>query len=154
MSRPRKTRARAATAAAPRRRSPCPLNASLEMIGDRWSLLILRDMMLRGARTYNELLACPERIATNILASRLRSLAASGIVEARPDPADRRKHTYILTPKGIDLAPVMAELVLWAARHERTGNQTLVRQLERDKQRIIADVRQRWAAEHPTRGNA
>ena len=115
------------------------------MIGDRWSLLILRDMMLRGARTYNELLVCPERIATNILASRLRSLIASGIVQACPDPADRRRQTYLLTAKGIDLAPVMAELVLWAARHERTGNPQLVRQLEQDKARMIAEVRQRWA---------
>ena len=121
------------------------------MLGDRWSLLILRDMMLRGARTYNELLACPERIATNILASRLRSLVENGIIVARPDPIDRRRQTYLLTAKGIDLAPVMAELVLWAARHERTGNQRLVRQLEQDKQRMIADVRQRWAAENAAR---
>jgi len=121
------------------------------MLGDRWSLLILRDMMLRGARTYNELLACPERIATNILASRLRSLVENGIIVARPDPIDRRRQTYLLTAKGIDLAPVMAELVLWAARHERTGNQGLVRQLEQDKQRMIADVRQRWAAENAAR---
>ena len=121
------------------------------MLGDRWSLLILRDMMLRGARTYNALLACPERIATNILASRLRSLVSSGIIEARPDPTDGRKQSYHLTAKGVDLAPVMAELVLWAARHERTGNQALVRQLEQDKQRLIADVRQRWAEEQSTR---
>jgi DNA-binding HxlR family transcriptional regulator len=129
----------------PRRRSPCPLNASLEMIGDRWSLLILRDMMLRGARTYNELLACPERIATNILASRLRSLLEHGIIRACPDRNDGRKQSYLLTDKGIDLAPVMAELVLWAARHERTGNPQLVRQLEQDKARMIAEVRRRWA---------
>ena len=145
VSKPRKTRPAPAASVAPARRSPCPLNASLEMIGDRWSLLILRDMMLRGARTYNELLACPECIATNILASRLRSLIENDIIEARADPIDRRKQVYLLTGKGIDLAPVMAELVLWAARHERTGNQTLVRQLEREKERMIAQVRQRWA---------
>ena len=121
------------------------------MIGDRWSLLILRDMMFRGARTYNALLDCPERIATNILASRLRSLTDNGIIESRPDPTDGRRQTYLLTAKGIDLAPVMAELVLWAARHERTGNQALVRQLERDKERMVAEVRRRWNEEHAAR---
>ena len=121
------------------------------MLGDRWSLLILRDMLLRGARTYNDLLACPERIATNILASRLRTLMHNGIIERRADPSDGRRQTYLLTPKGIDLAPVMAELVLWAARHERTGNQALVRQLEQDKDRMVAEVRRQWQAEYSAR---
>ena len=121
------------------------------MLGDRWSLLILRDMMLRAARTYNALLDCPERIATNILASRLRSLVKNGIIEGRPDPSDGRRQTYLLTAKGIDLAPVMAELVLWAARHERTGNQPLVKQLERDKGRMVAEVRRQWQAEYSAR---
>jgi DNA-binding HxlR family transcriptional regulator len=121
------------------------LNASLEMIGDRWSLLILRDMMLRGARTYQEFLRCPERIATKILADRLRKLAEHGIIRAQPNPADGRKLIYSLTDKGIDLAPVMAEMVLWAAQHEQTGNPQLVRQLRQDKQQMIAHVRARWA---------
>jgi DNA-binding HxlR family transcriptional regulator len=106
-------------------------------------------MMLRGARSYRQLVQCPERIATNILADRLRKLADQGIVAARQDSADRRKLTYTLTEKGIDLAPVLAELVLWAARHEETGNQELVRLLKRDKAAAIADVRRRWAAELP-----
>ena len=119
------------------------------MIGDRWSLLIVRDMMLRGAGSFRQLAQCPERIATNILADRLRKLAGQGIIAARPDPADRRRLIYTLTEKGIDLAAVLAELVLWAARHEETGNQALVRQLMRDKAGAIADVRRRWAAESP-----
>jgi DNA-binding HxlR family transcriptional regulator len=126
------------------RRSACPLNASLEMIGDRWSLLILRDMMIRGCRTFNELLSGPEGIASNILAERLRRLVENGILRSRSDPTDRRRTLYQLTPKGIDLAPVLAELVLWAARHERTGNQPLVRRLRAEKQRVIDEVRRRW----------
>src|SRR5882757_4884006 len=94
----------------PKRRSGCPLNASIEMLGDRWSLLILRDMMLRGANTYKQLLACDEAIATNILADRLVKLKADGIIERRTDPDDRRKQIYALTAKGIDLAPVLAEM--------------------------------------------
>jgi DNA-binding HxlR family transcriptional regulator len=131
----------------PHRRSPCPLNASVEMLGDRWSLLIIRDMMLRGCRTYRDLLACHEGIATNILADRLRKLQANGIVATRPDPSDGRRSIYRLTKKGIDLAPVLAEMVLWAAAHEQTGNQPLVRQLRQMKQKIISQVRQRWASE-------
>ena len=93
------------------------------MLGDRWSLLIIRDMMLRGFRTYNEFMECYEGIATNILADRLRKLIANGIIVAESDASDGRKRNYLLTQKGIDLAPVLAEMVLWAAAHEHTGNQ-------------------------------
>ncbi len=127
-----------------KRRSRCPLNASVEMLGDRWSLLIIRDMMLRGARTYKEFLEGDEGIATNILADRLRKLSAYGIVTTGPDPGDGRKVIYLLTPKGIDLAPVLTEMVLWAAGHEDTGNQALVRLMQKDKKGFLAAIRQRW----------
>ena len=128
---------------APKRRSGCPLNASVEMLGDRWSLLILRDMMLRGCRSYKEFLTSYEGIATNILADRLRRLEAYGIITTQPDPSDGRKLIYSLTAKGIDLAPVLTEMVLWAARHEETGNQTLVQQMQKDKHQFLAAIRQR-----------
>src|SRR5882757_8525736 len=127
-------------------RSECPLNASVEMLGDRWSLLIIRDMMLRGARTYKTFLECYEGIATNILADRLRKLTAYGIITKEPDPSDGRKVIYLLTRKGIDLAPVLTEMVLWAAAHEDTGNQALVKLMRSDKEKFLAGVRQRWAA--------
>ncbi len=129
----------------PKRRSGCPLNASVEILGDRWSLLIIRDMMLRGSRTYKEFLESYEGIATNILADRLRKLEAHGIITAERDPSDGRKLIYLLTAKGIDLAPVLTEMVLWAAAHEDTGNQALVRQMQKDKEQFLAAVRQRWA---------
>src|SRR5882672_9534618 len=110
-----------------KRRSECPLNASVEMLGDRWSLLIIRDMMVRGSKTYKEFLQADEGIATNILADRLKKLKADGIIKTQPDLSDRRKLLYRLTPKGIDLAPVLTEMVLWSATHEDTGNQALVR---------------------------
>ena len=128
-----------------RRRSGCPLNASVEMLGDRWSLLIIRDMMVRGYRTFKEFLSSDERIATNILADRLRRLEAYGIISSEPDPSDGRKLFYHLTAKGMDLAPVLTEMVLWAAAHEETGNQALVRLIKKDKARFLAEVRQRWA---------
>ena len=135
----------------PKRRSGCPLNASVEMLGDRWSLLIIRDMMLRGSGTYKEFLECDEGIATNILADRLRKLVAYGIITAEPDPSDGRKQIYLLTGKGIDLAPVLTEMVLWAAGHEDTGNQALVRQMRKDKEKFLAAIRQRWANRHSLR---
>ena len=129
----------------PKRRSGCPLNASVEILGDRWSLLIIRDMMLRGSRTYKEFLESYEGIATNILADRLRKLEAHGIITAERDPSDGRKLIYLLTAKGIGLAPVLTEMVLWAAAHEDTGNQALVRQMQKDKEQFLAAVRHRWS---------
>ena len=129
----------------PKRRSGCPLNASVETLGDRWSLLIIRDMMLRGFRTYKEFLESFEGIATNILADRLRKLQAYGIITTERDPSDGRRLFYLLTEKGIDLAPVLTEMVLWAARHEETENQALVRQMKKDKEQLLTEVRQRWA---------
>src|ERR1039458_6421993 len=132
-----------------KRRSECPLNASVEMLGDRWSLLIIRDMMLRGFRTYKEFMECYEGIATNILADRLRKLIGYGIITAKADPSDGRKQVYSLTAKGIDLAPVLMEMVLWAAAHEDTGNQALVRQMRKDKTKFLAFARDRWAKKTP-----
>jgi DNA-binding HxlR family transcriptional regulator len=128
-----------------KRRSGCPLNASVEILGDRWSLLIIRDMMLRGFRSYKEFLESYEGIATNILADRLRKLMAHGIITTKADPSDGRKLIYVLTAKGIDLAPVLTEMVLWAAAHEETENPALVRQIKMDKAQFLAAARQRWA---------
>src|SRR6202030_1402345 len=128
----------------PNRRSGCPLNASVEMLGDRWSLLILRDMMLRGFRSFKEFLTSYEGIATNILTDRLKKLIAYGIITTQEDPLDGRKLNYVLTAKGIDLAPVLTEMVLWAARHEKTENQALVRTMQKDKAQFMAAIRQRW----------
>lgn len=127
-----------------KRRSECPLNASVEVLGDRWSLLIVRDMMLRGFKSYKEFMDSYERIATNILADRLRKLEFHGIIEVEPDPLDGRKLNYVLTSKGIDLGPVMTEMVLWAGAHERVENQELIARMRKDKTKFIAEVRARW----------
>jgi DNA-binding HxlR family transcriptional regulator len=121
------------------------------MLGDRWSLLIIRDMMLRGFRSYKEFMECYEGIETNILADRLRKLVAYGIITAEPDQADGRKLIYFLTTKGIDLSPVLTEMVLWAAAHEDTGNQALVRLMRADKMKFMAEVRECWANRHSPR---
>src|ERR1700756_2547019 len=102
--------------------------------------------MVRGFRTFKEFLSSDERIATNILADRLRRLETYGIVTSQPDPSDGRKLYYFLTAKGMDLAPVLTEMVLWAAAHEDTGNQALVRLIRKDKEHFLEGVRKRWSA--------
>jgi DNA-binding HxlR family transcriptional regulator len=102
----------------PQRRSTCPINASLEILGDRWSLLIVRDLVFAGLRTYKDFASSEEGIATNILADRLASLQASGLITSERDPEDGRKLVYRLTAKGFDLAPALLELGRWAVKHE------------------------------------
>src|ERR1051325_8931671 len=105
----------------PPHRSGCPVSISLEILGDRWSLLIVRDLMIRGLRTFKQFQQSGERIATNILADRLHKLEAAGIISAETQETDARRVDYRLTEKGIDLARVMLELLLWGARHEQTA---------------------------------
>jgi DNA-binding HxlR family transcriptional regulator len=127
------------------RRSGCPVSISLETLGDRWSLLIIRDLMVRGHRTFKEFQASGEGIATNILAGRLRRLEAAGIVTSEVQAADARKVNYRLTEKGIDLAPVLLELLIWGARHEKTeAPPDFIAQLEQNRAHVLAEVRRRW----------
>ena len=115
------------------------------MFGDRWSLLVVRDMMVRGYRTFGEFQRSGEGIATNILADRLRRLEALGIVEVDRDEDDRRRVNYRLTAKGIDLAPVLFELLVWTARHEPTGAPCgFIDKIQRNRDRFLAEVRRRW----------
>lgn len=129
------------------RRSGCPISIALETLGDAWSLLIVRDLMFKGRTTYNEFLQGGEGIASNILADRLRRLEAGGIIEKLPDPADARKFIYRLSAKGMDLAPVLVELVIWSARHENTdAPPDVVRAMRTDRAAFIAGARAQWRA--------
>ena len=134
-----------------KRRSGCPVSISLEIFGDKWSLLIVRDMMVGGKRTYKEFLGSGEGIATNILSDRLRGLQEAGIVSAVAESYDRRRVRYRLTEKGIDLAPVLLELLVWGARHEETGAPCeVIAKMARDRERLLAEVRRRWREDDPT----
>jgi DNA-binding HxlR family transcriptional regulator len=118
---------------------------SLDMLGDRWSLLVVRDLMVRGYRTFKDFQQSGERIATNVLADRLRKLEAAGIVTTEPHETDGRRIAYRLTEKGIDLAPVLLDLLVWGARHEKTGvSCAVVDEMERRRDRILAEARRRW----------
>jgi DNA-binding HxlR family transcriptional regulator len=132
-------------------RSLCPVSVSLEIFGDRWSLLIVRDLMVRGYRTFGEFQRSGEGIATNVLADRLRRLEAAGLISAEPDEADRRRMNYRLTLKGIDLAPVLLDLLIWGARHEETAAPAaVIDEMERNRDEVLAEVRRRWEARDPT----
>ncbi len=127
-----------------KRRSGCPVSISLELLGDRWSLLIVRDLMVRGYRTFKEFQESGEGIASNVLTDRLCRLQEVGIVESEAAEDARRMH-YRLTERGIDLAPLLLDLLVWGARHERTSAPpAMVERMERDREGFLAEVRRRW----------
>lgn len=133
-----------------RARSGCPVSISLERFGDRWSLLIIRDMMVRGYRTFKQFQQSGEGIATNILADRLERLRAAEIITAEQDEADGRRVVYRLTEKGVDLAPVMLELLLWAAKWEETAAPCeVMRHMETNREAALEEVRRRWRERDP-----
>ena len=132
-------------------RSGCPVSVSLDIFGDRWSLVIVRDLMVRGYRTFGEFLNAGEGIATNILADRLHKLEAAGILTAEPMADDGRSINYRLTAKGIDLAPVLLELLIWAARNEDTAAPcSYIAQMEQNREALLAEVYRRWERRDPT----
>ena len=128
-----------------KRRSGCPVSVSLDLLGDRWSLLIIRDLMVRGYRTFKEFEESGEGIATNILTDRLRKLKSTGIITTQVDETDGRKVNYRLTQKGIDLAPVLLELLIWGARHEKTeASCAVIDNMARNRHSLVSEVRRRW----------
>ena len=98
-------------------KSTCPINLALEVFGDRWSLLIVRDMMFAGKRHFREFLQSDEGISTNILTERLGKLVEQGVLRKSDDPTHRQKALYSLTPMGIDLLPVVAQIGIWGRKH-------------------------------------
>jgi DNA-binding HxlR family transcriptional regulator len=130
-------------------RSHCPVNYALEAIGDRWALLILRDIVFRGKRAYGEFLKSEEGFATNMLASRLEGLLEAGILLREDAADDGRKAVYSLTEKGLDLIPVMFEMVLWSAKHDPESEAAripgLVALIEKNNRKVSAKTRKQVA---------
>lgn len=109
-------------------RSGCPINLTLEQLGDRWSLIVIRDVMFGNRRAFGELLAQSEEgIASNILADRLKRLAAAGLLSRRPDPNHRQKAIYSLTEASIQLVPLLAQMGAWGRRHTPSSHELSVR---------------------------
>jgi DNA-binding HxlR family transcriptional regulator len=127
------------------RRSGCPVSVGLEVFGDSWSLLVVRDLMVRGYRTFKEFHQAGEGIATNILADRLQKLQTAGIIYSERVETDGRRLNYRLTEKGIDLAPALLELLIWGAHYETTEAPcAVIESMEQDREAVLAEVRRRW----------
>lgn len=131
----------------PNHRSGCPIGIALDLVGDPWTLLIVRDLIFKGRKTYNDFLSGGEGIATNVLADRLARLESNDIVEKSRDPDDSRRYLYRLTAKGIDLAPVLVELVLWAATHEKTeAPKEVLAAMRGDRAAFLRRIHAAWKA--------
>ena len=109
-------------------RSGCPINLTLEVLGDRWSLIVIRDMMFGGRRHYRDLLShSQEGIASNILADRLKRLMAAGLITRRDDPSHKQKGVYSLTEPAIQLVPLLAQMGAWGRRHRPVSEELSIR---------------------------
>ncbi|WP_276120460.1 winged helix-turn-helix transcriptional regulator [Pararhizobium qamdonense] len=109
-------------------RSGCPINLTLEMLGDRWSLIVIRDLMFGNRRHFRDLLTHSEEgIASNILADRLKRLTESGLLSRRDDPSHKQKGIYSLTEPSIQLVPLLAQMGAWGRRHTRASEELSIR---------------------------
>lgn len=125
------------------RRSDCPISFTLDILGDKWTLLIIRDLMFKNKKTYGEFLDSEEKIATNILADRLKRLEAEGILTSAKSPDNQKKIIYQLTDKGIDLLPMVLEMVQWGAKHDSktAAPKEFIARLKKDKAGMIEEFR-------------
>ncbi|MGH9581105.1 MAG: winged helix-turn-helix transcriptional regulator [Terriglobales bacterium] len=125
-----------------RRRSDCPISYALDLFGDKWTLLIIRDMMFKRKRRYGKFVESEEKIATNILADRLAKLESEGLVTKQADPENGRQFIYALTPKAFDLAPLLIEMILWSAKHHphTAADRAFIRKAKVNREQLVKDV--------------
>ncbi len=137
-------------------RTGCLVAYGVDTFGDRWTLLVIRDMLLHGRKTYGEFLTAGEDIATNVLALRLKHLEAEGVIEKTRDPDNRRSFIYNLTEKGLALAPVILEIARWSGKYIEAdeGRQSLLDRIEEDRDGLLADLARRAKAQKSGRQNA
>ena len=126
----------------PARRSDCPISHALDLFGDRWTLLIIRDMLFKRKQRNGEFANSAEKIATNVLADRLAKLVARGLLTRQPDPDNGRQLTYRLTRKALDLAPVLIEMIVWSAKYDpdTATPRSFVCRAKTDRVQLIRDV--------------
>lgn len=129
------------------RRSDCPISNVLDLVGDKWSLLILRDLIFFDKHSYSELKNSDENMATNILASRLEQLETHGLIAKQPDPSDKRKKCYTLTESGKDMLPLLLEMIIWSGKYDPNTNAppALLKSATTDKQGLLQRLRDKLA---------
>lgn len=125
-----------------KKRSDCPLSCSLDVFGDKWSLLIIRDLMFSNKCTYNDFLKSEEGIATNILASRLKALEENGVIEKSAHPESKAKYLYKLTQKGIELLPIIVEVYIWSDKYLTipADIKATIKEAKKDKDKFIKEL--------------
>jgi len=125
-----------------KRKSDCPINFVLEIFGDKWTFLIVRDLMFKGKHFYGEFLMSEEGIATNILSDRLSLLESNGIISKSSDPSHKQKIIYRLTRKGIELVPLLVEVIMWSAKYDKDSavDMKFVKSVKRDKVGMISQI--------------
>jgi DNA-binding HxlR family transcriptional regulator len=127
----------------PRQRSDCPISSALDIFGDKWSLLVMRDLLFRNKLHYRDFLASEEGIATNILADRLARLEQAGLIEKTGDDRRSGKQAYSATAKGADLIPLLLQMMLWSAEHnpQTAAPDTLITELKTDLAKAAQAIR-------------
>lgn len=131
-------------------RSHCPVNYALEHFGDKWSLLIIRDLMFKGKRHYNEFFESDERVSTSVLGDRLKSLEEAGIIRKGKDDVKKSRIRYSLTEKGISLLPMMIEIIVWSGQFDKNtaaGQDFLIR-AKKKKETLISELEKKLREQH------
>lgn len=131
------------------KRSDCPISSSLDIFGDRWSLLIVRDLMLHKTRTYGDFTKSAEKIATNILANRLQVLEEHGIIIKLPFPDNKVKGLYKLSPKGVDLIPALIEIALWGGKYGSNAEEgsPFLNEVKKNKTKFLKTIMETLTAD-------
>ena len=124
------------------RRSGCPIGFALDILGDKWTLLVIRDIVFGGKNTFGEFLASEEGIATNVLADRLQRLECAGILRKQTNPRSRARTLYRLTEMGIDLVPVLVDLAVWGAKYDpkTAAPKAFVRRAVKEREALLAEI--------------
>lgn len=126
------------------RRSTCPINYSVEIFGDKWMLLLLRDIMFNGKNSFLEFRASQEKISSAVLTEKLNTLVDEGIVTKVVSPNNASKFLYLITDKGIELVPIMVEFLNWGSRHNPDGGpKLLLDRIKQSKKKVITELQEK-----------
>jgi DNA-binding HxlR family transcriptional regulator len=129
-------------------RSGCPVASTLDIVGDKWSLLIVRDMLLQGKRSFKDFSISPEKIAPGILSARLKWLEENELITKQKLPDNQKENIYLLTEKGIELAPIITEIILWSDKNLRNQNAEMISIAEagfnQDKTKVTAGIQNNY----------
>jgi DNA-binding HxlR family transcriptional regulator len=131
-------------------RSHCPINFALEHFGDKWSLLIIRDLMFKGKRHYNEFFESGEKVSTSVLGDRLRQLEESRIITKGQDTVKKSRIKYSLTQKGIDMLPFMVDMISWSGEYDKEteAGDVFLAQARDGRGYLLESIKEKLVKEH------